>query len=119
MSPEGPSPFSNATVVLLALATATLTAAGIFFQKLNGVREGHPLLSGWLLLAVVCFFPTFVIANKVFLMGGRISVFVPVTATSYILTILVGHFYFHESVSWAKWLGCGLILAGVGAIVRG
>jgi drug/metabolite transporter (DMT)-like permease len=119
MTPEGSTPFSSTTVALLALATATLTAAGIFFQKLNGVRSGHPFVSGWLLLAVICFFPTFIITNKVFLLGGRMSVYVPVTASSYVLTMLAGRFYFHEVVSWDKWLGCGLILAGVAAIVRG
>jgi uncharacterized membrane protein len=119
MSPEAASPFSNTTVALLAVATATLTAAGIFFQKVNGVREGHAFVSGWLLLAVICFFPTFIITNKVFLMGGRMSVFIPITAMSYVLTMMLGRFYFHEFVSWDKWIGCALILAGVVTIMRG
>jgi drug/metabolite transporter (DMT)-like permease len=110
---------SDTAVALLALCTAVLTAAGIFFQKLNGMREGGALVSWWLALSVACFFPTFVIANKVFLMGGKMSLFVPLTATTYVLSMLVGRFYFGESVSVVRWIGCGLILVGIGAIARG
>jgi drug/metabolite transporter (DMT)-like permease len=106
-------------VALLGLGTAALTATGIFFQKLNAVRMGNPLLSGWLLLAILAFFPTFIIANKVFLMGGRMSLFVPATAATYVLSIVAGHFYFREQVSLAMWLGCALIVAGVVVVAQG
>jgi uncharacterized membrane protein len=106
-------------VVLLALCTAALTAAGVVFQKVNGLREGNVFLSGWLVLATACFFPTFLISNKVFLMGGKMSLYVPVTALTYVLSMLVGRFYFGEGISWGRWLGCALILAGIGAIALG
>ena len=106
-------------VVLLGVLIAALTAAGTFFQKLNGVRVGNVWLSGWLVLATICFFPTFVITNKVFLMGGKVSVFVPATAATYVFSMLVGRFYFGEDVSYARWCGCALIMAGVATIARG
>jgi drug/metabolite transporter (DMT)-like permease len=106
-------------VVLLALLTAALTAAGVFFQKLNGVRAGNAFVSGWLALAVVCFFPTFLIANKVFLMGGKMSLFVPVTALTYVLSMVAGRYYFGEVVSYGRWTGCLLVLAGIAVIARG
>ncbi len=109
----------NVKVVVLALTVAALTAAGTFFQKINGVRMGHVVLSGWILLATFCFFPTFLITNKVFLMGGKMSVFVPLTAATYVFSMLAGRFYFGETLSWDKWCGCFLIIAGVGAIARG
>ena len=109
----------NARVALLALAVAGLTTAGVFFQKLNGVRVGNVFVSGWLLLATLCFFPTFVITNKVFLMGGKLSVFVPLTAATYVFSILIGRLYFGEAVSSVRWAGCALIIAGVVAIARG
>ncbi|HEY4014570.1 MAG TPA: hypothetical protein VGM06_14610 [Polyangiaceae bacterium] len=109
----------DAKVVLLGLATASLTAAGTFFQKLNGVRAGNVFVSLWLVLATICFFPTFVITNKVFLMGGRMSLFVPITAATYFLSMLASRFYFHEDVSVARWFGCGLIVAGVTVIAHG
>lgn len=106
-------------VIVLGLCTAALTAAGTFFQKLNGVRAGSPIVSVWLVLATICFFPTFVITNKVFLMGGRMSLFVPMTAASYFLSMLVARFYFQEEVSYNRWAGCALIVVGVSAIARG
>jgi drug/metabolite transporter (DMT)-like permease len=106
-------------VALLALSTAALTAAGNFFQKVNGVRVGNPFLSGWLVLAAVCFFPTFVMTNKAFLMGGRMSLFVPITAVAYVFSMGLGRFYFGEEVSTNRWLGCALIVAGVSVIARG
>lgn len=110
---------SDTGVVLWGLITAALTSAGIFFQKLNGVRSGNPLVSGWLLLAVICFFPTFVIANKVFLLGGRMSLFVPVTAANYVFSMVISRYCFGEEVSYARWFGCALIIAGVTTIARG
>ncbi|HLK38782.1 MAG TPA: hypothetical protein VKU41_18600 [Polyangiaceae bacterium] len=108
----------DAKVIALALLSAAFTALGIFFQKVNGVRSGNVFLSGWLVLATVCFFPTFLITNKVFAMGGRMSLFAPVTAAQYVLSVLVGRFYFGEAMPWAKWVGCALIVSGVAAIAR-
>ena len=98
---------------LLGLLNATLMAAGMFFQKLNGVKGGGTLLSGWLILSLCCFAPTFPIANKVFLMGGKMSLFVPMGAMTYVLSMASGQFYFGEPVSWVQWLGALLILGGV------
>jgi drug/metabolite transporter (DMT)-like permease len=120
-TPVDPAPqllSPDTRVVLLGFCVAALTSAGNFFQKLNGVRGGNAYVSVWLLLATACFFPTYVIANKVFLMGGKLSLFVPATATAYVFSIIVGRLYFGEPVAWDKWFGCLLILAGVGTIVR-
>jgi uncharacterized membrane protein len=116
--PRTPLP-SDTKVALLGLLTAALMAAGTFFQKLNGVRAGNPFVSGWLVASTVCFLPTFVIANKVFLMGGRMSLFVPATAATYVFSMLVGRFYFGEEVSYVRWVGCALIMVGVAIIARG
>jgi uncharacterized membrane protein len=126
--PPGSSGLSlDAKVVVMGLVVAALTSAGNVFQKVNGLRGGMPLIalggiplvSVWLVLSVVCFFPTFLITNRVFLMGGKISLFVPVTATAYVMSMSVGRFAFGEVVPWSRWAGCGLILAGVAAVVRG
>jgi uncharacterized membrane protein len=109
----------DTAVVLAGLCTAVLTTGGLFFQKVNGTRDGGILVSGWLALSIVCFGPTFVIANKVFLMGGKMSLYVPVTAMTYVLSMLLGRFCFGESVSYLRWMGCGLVLMGVAAIARG
>ncbi|MDP8999637.1 MAG: hypothetical protein M3O46_05945 [Myxococcota bacterium] len=122
MPPVEPAPpliILDTKVALFGLATAALTAGGLFFQKLNGVRGGNTFVSGWLLLAVILFFPTFLIANKVFLMGGRMSLYVPATAMTYVFSMLIGRLYFGEEVSIARWAGCVLIIAGVIVIARG
>lgn len=119
IEPGGPFLTLDAKVVLLGMGSAALTTAGICFQKLNGVRAGNPFLSVWLLLATICFFPTFVMANKVFLMGGRMSLFVPATALTYVFTMVAGHLFFHEAISPGRWFGCALILLGVAAAARG
>ncbi len=119
IDPATPSVSLDTKVVLMALSVAALTAAGTLFQKLNGLRAGNVFLTWWLVLATICFFPTFVITNKAFAMGGRMSLFVPVTALAYVLSMLVGRFYFGEVVSWSKWVGCALIVAGVGVVARG
>src|ERR1700678_4429498 len=62
----------DAKVVLLALVTALLTTGGLFFQKLNEVRAGGVLLSGWLVLSLVCFLPTFFVTNLAFQIGGGV-----------------------------------------------
>ncbi len=106
-------------VVLLGLATALLTAGGLFFQKLNGVRGGNLYVSVWLVLALACLVPNFFVANKVFLMGGRMSLYVPVTAASYLLSMLAGRLCFGEAISTTRWLGGVLVMVGVAAIARG
>lgn len=106
-------------VVLYALATALLNAAGTFFQKLNGVRGGsNSFLTGWLLLSTACYLPTFILTNKAFLIGGKVSLFVPLTALTYVFSMLLARFYFGEPVSGGRWLGCALIVLGIGAVAR-
>jgi drug/metabolite transporter (DMT)-like permease len=112
------SPLTNEITVALALLSASLTSLGIFFQKINGERGGNAFISGWLALSIISFYPTFLIANRVFLLGGRMSLFVPATASAYVASMLLGRFYFGETVSWGKWFGCSLILVGVWAIAR-
>ncbi len=34
------------------------------------------------------------------------SLYVPVTAAAYVLTMAAGRFYFGETVTWDKWFGC-------------
>jgi drug/metabolite transporter (DMT)-like permease len=116
--PPSPALSLDAKVALLGIASAALTSAGVFFQKLNGVRAGNAILNGWLILAIICFYPTFFIANKVFLMGGRMSLFAPATALTYVFTMMLGSFYFGEVIPVGRWLGCALIVAGVVAVVR-
>jgi hypothetical protein len=119
LEPRGFTLTLDTKVLLLGLLTAALTAAGVFFQKLNGVRAGNAYVSPWLALAVACFFPTFIIGNKVFLMGGKMSLYILATSATYVFSIAIGRMCFGEGVSIGRWVGCGLIVIGVAVTARG
>jgi drug/metabolite transporter (DMT)-like permease len=100
-------------VVLLGLLNAVLVCAGTSFQKLNGVRGGNPVISGWLALSVLCLVPTFFIGNAAYAMGGRMSLFVTATAALYLLAPLVSRVAFEEPLGWVRIAGCVLIALGI------
>jgi len=106
-------------VIALGLLNAVLMSAGIFFQKLNSVRGGNIYLSVLLVCAFIAYGPTFWIGNHVYSIGGRVSLFVPMSAAMYVLTMALGRFYFQEPVSGGAWVGAGLVVAGVALIARG
>jgi uncharacterized membrane protein len=108
----------HAKVVLFGLTNAILMTAGNFFQKLNGVRAGGLLLSGWVVVATLCYVPTFFIGNLVFLRGGRISLFIPMSAATYVFALVLGRLYFREVVTSSQVVGCFMILVGVALIAR-
>jgi drug/metabolite transporter (DMT)-like permease len=115
---EAPLLSLDAKVALLGLLNAVLMTGGTFFQKLNSVRAGNPVWSGWLVAACICFFPTFWIANFTYAIGGRVSVFVPMSAAMYVLVTIIGRLAFGESVGSSQVFGCLLIVAGVALIAR-
>ena len=105
--------------ILGGVATAVLMALGLFFQKLNGTRGGNVWITPYLALATLAYFPTFIIGNKVFAIGGRMSLYVPVTAASYLISMVVGRMYFAEPVSPLRWVGGVVIILGVTLVASG
>ena len=108
----------DAKVAIAGVVSAAFTTAGVAFQKLNGTHSGNVFISVWLLIANLCFLPTFLIGNKVFLMGGNMSLFQPVTALNYVFTMVLASIYFGEAIPSGRWFGCGLIVMGVIACLR-
>lgn len=47
-----------------------------------------------------------------------LSFVIPCTASSYILTTLLGEFVLGEPVEWARWIGVSLIMCGVVLVAR-
>jgi drug/metabolite transporter (DMT)-like permease len=43
----------------------------------------------------------------------------PATSLGYVLLALIAKFYLHEQVSTLRWVGIGLISAGVGFVTQG
>jgi uncharacterized membrane protein len=100
-------------VVLLGVLNAALVAAGVSLQKLNALRSGNLVLSGWIVAAAACMAPTFFIGNLALSIGGRMSVFVPVTALVHLFVLAVAKYAFDEPVGYSQLLGTSLIVAGV------
>ena len=68
---------------------------------------------GWLVASAACLLPTFFIGSLAFSIGGKLSLFFPVTAIGYLFTQLVAQIAFRERTDAVSWLGVCLIVAGV------
>ncbi|MDR3566675.1 MAG: EamA family transporter [Syntrophobacteraceae bacterium] len=71
----------------------------------------NPYIWGGIVLLIV-FFACFLSAVS----WSDLSYVVPITAAVYILDVFTGHYYLHEEVSPARWLGSALIVMGVGLV---
>ena len=45
-----------------------------------------------------------------------LSFVLPVTSIGYVITALIGKYFFQEQISWQRWLGTLLIMAGVALV---
>ncbi len=104
--------------VLLGLVNAFLITAGIFFQKLNGVKGGSAVISGWLALSLLCFAPTFWVGN-VAIGRGRVAPFLATSALFYVFTTTIAKVVFGEPVGPRVAAGLGLIVVGIALVVSG
>ncbi len=109
---------TDVKVILLSVLNAALVAGGGAFQRLNAQRNGHPIWSGWMLLAIVCLAPSFLVVSWAYSIGGKMSLFVPVTAVGYIFSLLLARFAFDEKVGGLEWLGCAIVIVGVAITAR-
>jgi drug/metabolite transporter (DMT)-like permease len=53
------------------------------------------------------------LSDLALLSRADLSFVLPVTASSYVLVALLGHFFLHDHISWQRWLGILLISGGV------
>jgi uncharacterized membrane protein len=70
------------------------------------VATGVFLLIAWLILQLSL------------LSRADLSYVLPITSMSYVVTALMGKFLLHEPVSIKRWIGIGLIVAGIGLVSR-
>lgn len=47
-----------------------------------------------------------------------LSFVLPVTSIGYVITALIGKYFFQEQISWQRWLGTALIMAGLVLVGR-
>ncbi|HEY9612881.1 EamA family transporter [Allocoleopsis sp.] len=106
---------------LLAIFTS---AAGQFYLKFGALRLGKVNGTNWLghlvgvfttpeLIAGLCFYGIGALAYILLLTRVNLSVAGPSAALIYIFSVLMGYFFFHESIPLSRSVGLGLIICGV------
>lgn len=118
-----PSPRFSKTLVFISIAVLAnsfgnlMLALGMdrmpaftrvpFVHYLLGLLANPFLLPGALLTAV------YTLAQLSLFSWADLSFVVPCTASSYIITTILGDFILHEQVQWGRWAGVALISLGV------
>jgi drug/metabolite transporter (DMT)-like permease len=59
------------------------------------------------------------VGNMTALSWADLTYVLPATSLGYVLLALIAKFFLHEQVSATRWLGIGLISAGVGFVTQG
>lgn len=67
------------------------------------------------ILCLLIFFGSYLTA----LSWADLTFVLPATALGYVVVALLSKFFLHENVSSSRWLGIGLISAGVGIVANG
>lgn len=114
---------------LLGLAAIMLLSAGQTALKagLNAI-EGVSLADGpmgflklfqtpWVIVGFACYGLSSILWLDV-LSKLDFSLAFPMVGLTYVFTLLIGRFFFGETVGWERMLGVGLILCGVFFLIR-
>ncbi len=113
-----------AGIAVFATAGDSLLARGM--KELGNVNVSPHNLSALLLailnpwvaagiLLLLAFFACYMSA----LSWADLTYVLPATSLGYVLVALIARFGFHEEISPTRWLGIGLIAAGVGFVAAG
>jgi undecaprenyl phosphate-alpha-L-ara4N flippase subunit ArnE len=114
-------------VIILTIVQCFLLASGqvcfkFAVEKINKFQFSWEyfleILSNWWLLASGIFLVSATILWAFILKHFEFSVAYPVTAFAYVFGMLAAIFLFHETVSLIRWIGVGLIIAGVICIAK-
>jgi drug/metabolite transporter (DMT)-like permease len=76
------------------------------------------ILDPWVALGIL-FLLAFFAAYMTALSWADLTYVLPATSLGYVLLALIAKFYLHEQVSALRWVGIGLISAGVGFVTQG
>jgi len=114
-------------VIGLTILQCLMLASGQVFFKLAVGTIGRfqwawryifgLLANGWLWASALSLIAATVLWGMI-LKHFAFSVAYPVTAFAYIFGMLAAIFIFHETVSLSRWIGVGLIIAGVFFIAK-
>jgi drug/metabolite transporter (DMT)-like permease len=76
------------------------------------------VLNPWVALGIF-FLLGFFAAYMTALSWADLTYVLPATSLGYVLLALIAKFFLHEQVTTTRWLGIGLISAGVGFVTQG
>src|SRR6202049_4615133 len=73
------------------------------------------IFSPWVLCGTTLL--VFWLLSRMTLLGwADLSYVLPVTSVGYVLTAMLGKYFFGEQISWARWLGTLLIVIGISLV---
>ncbi len=110
---------------ILILINVILLVTGQTFWKI-GIEPVHitglksillAMFSPWIIAGIVLYVIATVITIYL-LKQLPLSLVYPVQSLAYVVAVVVAILVFHEHVSLTRWLGVGVILAGVALIVK-
>lgn len=101
--------------MLLVFIASVVGSFGAVFLKLGAARLSGSLLSflNSRLVAGVALYLGSSVFYALGIRGGQLSVLYPMVSLGYIWTLLWAKLFFNEALTREKFLGLGLILAGV------
>jgi len=112
---------------LLLLLAVVLTTAGQLFQKLGadrglgearGASQILAVLFSWQILAAVACLVAGTLLWLVVLYRMDVSRAFPFLSLGYVLVLLVSRLVLRETIPTARWLGVGLIAAGIALVAQ-
>src|SRR5208337_1006999 len=108
--------FATAGDSLLARGMKDLGHVNVSLHNLSALLLAifNPWVTAGILL-LLAFFVCYMSA----LSWADLTYVLPATSLGYVLVALIARFGFHEEISLTRWLGIGLIAAGVGFVAAG
>jgi uncharacterized membrane protein len=126
--PSAPDNFVTLPEFGLFLISILTSAAGQFLLKTGALRLGKVNASNWLshlvgvlatpeLLAGLCCYGLGAFAYILLLTRVNLSIAGPSAALTYIFSVLMGYFFFRETIPLSRAVGLGLIVCGVLSVI--
>ena len=109
-------------VMLTAAIGDTMLAHGmsqvgpVSFQHLGVLLTA--MRNPWVIVGIFCLLGFFV-SYLAALSWADLTFVLPSTAFGYVVVALLAHFWQHEHISVARWIGIALIVCGVGFVANG
>ena len=111
-------------LVSIVLLLAGQTSLKVGLNHIGGVNlaDGAAgllklLHTPWVIVGFVCYGLSSILWLDV-LSKLDFSLAFPMVGSTYVFTLLIGHFFFQETIGWDRMLGVGLILCGIFFLVR-